>query len=245
MSNKGVFVITQARIKSTRLPSKILLDVLGIPLIVLFIERLMQMKNVDGIIIATTDDEDGRKIESIVKKYHPQVLFFFGSETNVLDRYYQAAKKYSVKHIVRITSDCPLIDPEISDLVIENYFEKKVDYCANNFPPRTYAHGLDTEVFSFASLEISWKNATKADEFEHVTPYIRKNPSLFTHFHLADSTKESFDNRWTLDYLEDFDLINQIYSHLYQKNKFFRTKDILHLLEQFPSLKKLNKIHHI
>lgn len=243
--NRGVFIITQARIKSTRLPSKILLEIMGIPLIVLFIERLLQMKQIDGIIIATTDDSDGRKIESVVKKYYPQVLFFFGSESNVLDRYYQAAKKYSAKHIVRITSDCPLLDPELSDLVIQKYFENKVDYCANNIPPKTYAHGLDTEVFSFASLEKAWKEAKLPAEFEHVTPYIRNNPSIFSHFSVSDSSKSTLNNRWTLDYLEDYKLIEQIYLHLYKKNPKFCTKDILDLLEKIPNLKSINLTHYV
>lgn len=243
--NRGVFVITQARVKSTRLPSKILLEVLGKPLIVLFIERLLQMKQIDGIIIATTDDSDGRKIESTVKKYYPQILFYFGSENNVLDRYYQAAKKYSARHIVRITSDCPLLDPQISDLVIEKYFETSVDYCANNLPPKTYAHGLDTEVFSFAALEKSWNEATQNDEFEHVTPYIRKNPQLFSHFNVFDPKKSSLNNRWTLDYSEDFEFIKEIYLHLYDKNSKFRTSDILDLLKRHPEIKSLNSNRYV
>ena len=142
------------------------------------LSRLSKSKNIDKIILATSIDSANDKLSEKVKTLGYDV--FRGSEKNVLDRYYSAAKQYNPSIIVRITGDCPIIDPVLVDQVIEMYIKNNVDYVSNNHPP-TYPDGLDTEVFSFKSLEVSWQNAKKSQELEHVTPYILNNARFKKH----------------------------------------------------------------
>jgi len=235
----NIVVITQARVGSTRFPGKIMKEILGKKVLIHDLDRIKEMKTINKIVVATTDLEKDDSIINTVKKYNKDIGIYRGSEDDVLDRYYKAAKEFNANVIVRITSDCPLIDPNISDLVVETFLENKCDYCCNNMP-RTYPHGLDTEVFSFEALERAWREARKSYEREHVTPYIRESPDKFKIINVRNNVDLS-NLRWTLDYPEDFEFITEIYKRLSPKKKIFYRQDILDVLNKEPWLIEINK----
>jgi spore coat polysaccharide biosynthesis protein SpsF (cytidylyltransferase family) len=201
------------------------------------IKQLQNCKLVDEIVIATTNLPEDDILAHFVKDMG--ISLFRGSSNDVLDRYYQCAKKFSFSDIVRITSDNPLIDPTIVDLVTSKYLELEFDYVTNSYP-RTFPQGTETEVFSFRILEDVWKNAKKPSEREHVTPYIYNNPDKFKIFNVSYS--ENLSNlRWTVDRENDFSLVENILKKI--KNRPILMKDILELFEQQPNLRKINDDH--
>jgi spore coat polysaccharide biosynthesis protein SpsF len=199
------------------------------------INRLRKCKLLDGIVVATTNDESDSKIIEFCKEN--AINYFAGSENDVLDRYYQAAKNFNAESIVRITADCPVIDPQIVDEVIHDFIENGYDVCglSGGFPD-----GLDVTVFSYETLEDTWKNAKLPSEREHVGPYMSKHPEKFK---LGEYVK--FDDlghhRWTVDEENDLQFIREIYLRLYEPGKIFLTGDILKLLEREPELLKINE----
>jgi spore coat polysaccharide biosynthesis protein SpsF len=233
-----VIAIVQARMGSTRLPGKVLLDLAGKPMLVQDIERIQRVKKIDDIVIATTIKSDDDKIISLCRDYGWN--FFRGSENDVLDRYYQAAREYHAKTIVRITSDCPLIEPTIVDQVIDKFtsVEPNVDYVSNCFPIRTYPRGLDTEVMSFSALERCWKEDTNPLFREHVTEYLLHNVDQFRILEVNNDTDLSH-MRWTVDTPEDFDFVSQVY-HYFGETRF-SWRDILDLLNEHSELQDINK----
>ncbi len=234
-----VVVIVQARTGSTRLPGKVMKKILGKPVLIHDLERIKLMKTIDKIVVATTDLVEDTLIPKTIAKYALHVGIYGGSALDVLDRYYKAATEFKADVIVRITSDCPLIDPKTSDLVVETFFGNDCDYCSNTLP-RTFPHGLDTEVFSFEALEKAWKEADTPYEREHVTPYIRERPRMFKIANVKNDVKLDY-LRWTLDYPEDFEFIKAIYERLYPVKKEFSMKDILEVLDKEPWLTEMNK----
>ncbi|MGG7151263.1 cytidylyltransferase domain-containing protein [Clostridium neonatale] len=234
-----IVCIVQARVGSTRLPGKVLKKICGKTVLEHDIDRLKRIRNIDEIIIATTELERDNRIIEECKKIN--VKYFRGSEQNVLERYYYAAKKNNADIVVRITSDCPLIDPEISSEIIEFYLENKgkYDYISNTID-RTYPRGLDTEVFSFRALKKAFEEANLERDREHVTPYIWDNPEKFRLGQYKNDVDYSY-LRWTLDTNEDFELINKIYKELYKGENNFCLDDIIQLLEMKPELKKINQ----
>lgn len=234
--------IIQARISSTRLLGKILKELpynSGITCLGQVIRRLKKSKRLNDIIIATTKEKEDNEIIDIVKKEN--VKYFRGSKENVLSRYYLAAKENNIDLIVRITSDCPCIDADITDLTIDDHINKMADYTTNSLV-RTYPHGFDVEVFNFNSLEKAYKNATKDYEKEHVTPYINRNPQKFK-INIVKAPKELYapDIRVTLDTEEDYSLLCAVFDYLYPQNKYFNAYDIVNLFNQKPWLKLINK----
>ena len=234
--------IMQARTSSTRLPGKVLKELpyaSGITCLEQVIRRLKKSEKLNDIIVATTKEKEDNEIIIIAKKEN--VKYFRGSKENVLSRYYFAAKENNIDLIVRITSDCPCIDADITDLTIDEHINKMVDYTTNSLL-RTYPHGLDVEVFNFNALEKANKNATKDYEKEHVTPYINRNPQKFK-INIVKATKELYapDIRVTLDTEEDYSLLCAIYDYLYPKNKYFNAYDIVNLFKGKPWLKLINK----
>lgn len=231
---KKVVAIIQARMGSTRLPGKVLKEISGKPLLWHLINRLRKSKSLQDIVIATTTNESDKKIIEFCKKN--AVNYFAGSENDVLDRYYQAGKKFEAYSIARITADCPVIDPQIVDEVINEYTKVGYDVCglSGEFPD-----GLDVEVFSFKALEDTWKNAKLLSEREHVTPYMWNHPEKFR---LGKYVK--FENlghyRWTVDEERDLRFIREIFSRLYKPDEIFLTYDILRLMEREPELLKIN-----
>lgn len=230
-----VLGIIQVRLDSTRLPKKALLDLMGKPMIIQLLNRATKSEMLDEIIIATTTNSSDDEIEQVVKSYGLNV--YRGNVDDVLDRYYKAAKKYDAEIIVRITGDCPLLDPDIVDKAVRFFQENDYDYISNVIKP-TYPDGLDIEVFSFDSLEDAWKNATLKSEREHVTPYIRK-PENFKVGNFENDTDLS-DMRWTVDEQKDIDFVREIYKNLYPKKQLFLMSDILKLLKEKPELMDIN-----
>lgn len=239
---KNVVTVIQARTSSTRLPGKVLLPVCGDMLLARMVERVSLAKRIGKIVVATTSsEEDARIVGWCVRN---QIDVYQGSKSDLLDRHYQVAIKHRADVVVKIPSDCPLIDPNIIDRVIGYYLtnENKFDY-VSNLHPATYPDGNDVEVMSFAALEQAWENATATMELEHTTPYLWENPTKFRIGNLPWETglDYSMSHRWTIDYPEDYEFIKQVYQRLYPINPKFSLTDILQLLENEPTLKKINE----
>ncbi len=233
-----VLAILQARVSSTRLPSKVLKVILGKPMLLLQLERIKQSKKIDKLIIATSMEESDDEIEKLCKQW--QVDCFRGSLDDVLDRYYRASLQYKPEHIVRLTGDCPLADLEIIDEIINFYLTGNYDYVSNTISP-SYPDGLDTEVFSFYALEKAWKEAKLWSEREHVTPYIINNPGLFKLFNVQKKGENLSSMRWTVDTSKDFDFVTRIFETLYKPNEIFYMDDVLRVLKENPHLLGINK----
>jgi glutamate-1-semialdehyde 2,1-aminomutase len=230
-----VLAIIQARMGSTRLPGKVMKAVLGKPLVGHLLERLSLSKKIDRIVVATSVDGSNDVLCDYVKSLGFEV--YRGSENDVLDRYYQAARRYGADTVVRITADCPLIDYLVTDRVIELFEKEKADYASNNLPP-TFPNGLDTEVVSFNALETAHRQAKLEPEREHVTPYVRNTPS-FTKAHLENDADLSAE-RWTVDREEDFILVKDIIEHLYRPDKYFGMSEILAYKRANPEIFRVN-----
>ena len=237
--DNNICVIIQARVGSTRLPGKVMKQISEKTILIHDLERIKRMETIDNIIVATTTLKKDDIIVNTVKEYDEKIGIYRGSSEDLLDRYYKAAKEFKADVIVRISSDAPLIDPKISDLVVKTFLENNCDYCCNNMP-RTYPYGLDTEVFSFESLERAWKEARTPYETEHVTPYIWANPDKFILLNVENNVDLS-NLRWALDYPEDFEFIIEIYKTLYKEGEIFLMQDVLNLLKKEPQLMEINK----
>ncbi len=229
--------IIQARVSSTRLPGKILKKIEGKTILEHVIDRVKAAQNLDDIIVATTVRKEDLEIVKLCASLGISV--FCGSEDDVLDRYYQAARLFKVNHVVRITSDCPLIDFKIIDDVTDLYFKEKVDYVSNTIP-ETFPDGEDVEVFSFKALKTAWKNAKMSSEREHVTPYLKNNPKIFRTVNFKCKIYLA-DKRWTIDEPEDFEFIRIVYENLYPQDLLFGMDKILLFLKKHPEVKRINK----
>lgn len=234
----NIIAIIQARMGSSRLPGKVMKDLYGKSVLAHDIERVKQSKFIDDIIIATTTHKNDDIIEK--EALICGVKCYRGSEDDVLSRYYYAAKEYEADIIIRITSDCPLIDPFILDDVIVFFQENNYDIVTNaGIDPsqRTYPRGLDVEIFSFAKLEEAFEKAKEPYQHEHVTPFIYE-------FGTVGNFKNDIDYsmyRWTLDTDEDWELIQKIYYYLYKGSHNFYFKDILDVICRYPELPKINE----
>ncbi|MBI4843589.1 MAG: glycosyltransferase family protein [Nitrospirae bacterium] len=235
---RNATAVIQARLGSTRLPGKTLMMIEGESLLGHLVHRIKASKYVNDIIIATTtkqaDDEIVRFAEG------NNLKFYRGSEQDVLDRFYKAAIEYKAETIVRVTPDCPMLDPEVMDLVILKFLEGDFDYAANILPP-SYPDGLDTEVFSFKALEKAWKEAGLPSEREHVTQYIIDHPELFRLSNIIKAGEDLSWMRWTVDHQEDLDFAREIFRRLHKPGRIFYMNDILRLLEEEPGLLEMNK----
>lgn len=230
-----IVAIIQARMGSTRLPGKVLMDLGGGTVLARVVGRLRRAAKVNEIVVATThsvaDDAIVQECQCL------NVPSFRGSENDVLDRYYRAARVRAAGVVVRITSDCPVIDPDLIDETIRVFQEQHGDYASNAFP-RTYPRGLDTEVFTMAALEQAWRNAHKPYEREHVTPYFYEHPELFQLVALRGRTDYS-RYRWTLDTAEDLKLLRAMYARFGSLDDFSWGEGI-QLMEREPELAELN-----
>lgn len=232
-----VVAIIQARMSSSRLPGKVMMKIAGMPMLWHIIYRLKRADLIDDVAVATTDRETDAPVVKLVEDSGAGV--YSGSEEDVLDRYYQAAKKFAADVVVRITADCPLIDPRVADRVVRRYLAGDCDYAANTIR-YTYPDGLDVEVFSYAVLEIAWREARWASEREHVTPYIRKKAARFRLASVENEVDLS-SLRWSVDEKEDLEFVRQVYEHLYKKGRVFYMEDVLELLGKYPDLKLINR----
>lgn len=240
MSRKNkVAAIVQARTSSSRLPGKVLKEILGKPMILLELERLQRCKLIDEILLATSIDESDTALAETVKAAGYPV--YQGNLDDVLDRYYQCARQSNPAHVVRITGDCPLIDPQVADAVIEKHLRDKNDYTGNVLGETTFPDGLDTEVIKFSALEQAWKDAKLPSEREHVTQYIIKHPEIFRQGSLLCEIPGLGNERWTVDEPEDFRFISEVYERLYPAKPDFTLKDVLNLLGRYPELRSINQ----
>jgi spore coat polysaccharide biosynthesis protein SpsF len=230
--------IIEARMTSTRLPGKIVLPILGKPMLELLIERLKRAKLLDQIVVATTKNTSDDVVEKLTERVG--VGCFRGSEDDVLDRVLGAAHANEADVIVEITGDCPLIDPAVLDRVIQTYHTKNVDYVSNSLK-RTYPIGMDNKIFSTRVLEKVAKFTQDPSDHEHVSLYIYEHPEIFSLFNVESDLPEKYwDIRLTVDTREDFRLIAAIYELLYPKNPAFDLEDIMDLLERRKDLLELN-----
>ena len=230
--------IVQARMGSSRLPGKVLLSLGGKLVIDCVYDQILKCKNIDEIIIATSIDQNNIPLlaHCTAKGYR----VFVGSEDDVLDRFYQVAKLIRPHNIVRITADCPLIDPKIIDKTICRFIETNVDYCNNLDGGFQFPDGLDIEIFSFQSLERSWLEARKMSEREHVTPYIRNN-NIFSKSYLS-ADKDYSSVRITLDEERDYLVIQNIIKVLREYNMFdFCLDDIMDIWNCYPEIRNQNQ----
>jgi spore coat polysaccharide biosynthesis protein SpsF len=235
--------VVQARLSSTRLPAKVLKYLpYGSDVTVLqqVIRRLKKSAKLNDIIIATTTDQADTKILRFTLDEGAKT--YRGSVDNVLERYYLAAKEYDLDVIVRVTSDCPCIDPEVVDRVIDIHLGTHADYTSNTLT-RTYPHGLDTEVLSFNTLEKAHLEAKQKFEREHVCPYIyRSNPQMFKISEVrAPERLHAPEIRITLDTEEDYSLLCAVFDYLYPKNEFFGVFEVIELFRDKPWLMAINK----
>ena len=231
-----ILAIVQARMGSSRLPGKALKDIQGRSMLARVVRRAQRSSLIDRLIVATTDKEADDAIASECKVLGVSV--FRGSEDDVLDRYYQAAKAFSAEAVVRITSDCPLIDPDVIDRVVRVFLDNRPDYASNTIE-NTYPRGLDVEVFTFSALEKAWRNASRDFERVHVTPYIYLHPELFRKLSVTGEKNLSF-YRWTVDTAEDLALVRAIYEKM-GGDDHFSWRDVLELFEREPCLAELNR----
>lgn len=230
----NVVAIIQARMSSTRLPGKVLMELAGKPVLEHVVSRIEACKTIQKIVVATSIDETDDAIEHWCREC--DVVCYRGSLNDVLDRYYQAAVQNGADAIVRITADCPAIDPTIVDEVVSEYLAGGYEFfgLSGEFPD-----GLDCTVFSFPAIERAWKEAQLPSEREHVGPYIEKHPELFKSGGLRKFVGLSH-HRWTLDEPRDLEFLQAVFERLYQAEPPFLAADVLALLEVEPELLRIN-----
>ena len=229
-----ILAILQARFSSSRLPGKALKPILGKAMLLHQIERIQHSQMIDKLVVATSTNPSDDNIEKMCLNNNIEV--FRGDLDNVLDRFYQCARLYSPKYIVRLTGDCPLTDWKTIDKVVQHCSEGGFDYIKTS---EKFPDGLDVGIMTALALKIAWKNAKMPSEMEHVTQYIGKNPNLFKNGEY-DCNQDLSHHRWTVDEPEDFIFVNSIYKALYQKNPLFLTNDILELFQEQPDLTIIN-----
>jgi glutamate-1-semialdehyde 2,1-aminomutase len=229
-----VVAIVQARMGSTRLPNKVITPISGVPMIELLLSRLSRSRRVDQIVLATSSDPKNRPLVEKVKSLGYE--FFEGSEEDVLNRFATAARLHGADFVVRITGDCPLVDPEIVDACVERLIESGADYCSNTLSP-TYPDGLDVEVFTRAALEAADADATKAFDREHVTPYLR-NAAKFARASVTNADDLS-SMRWTVDETVDLQVAEKVFKH-FSPDIQFGWRDVLALYEKHPEYFSMN-----
>ena len=230
-----VVAIIQARMGSSRLPGKTMAEVENHPMLWHVIQRVKRATLVDRVVVAIPTSMADDAIETMCREIG--VACYRGSEHDVLDRFYHAARAEKAAQVVRITADCPLIDPEVIDRVVRRFQRGDLDY-ASNAMVRSYPDGLDTEIFSFSALERAWHEANKTSEREHVTPYLRSGK--FRTANVENGSASLYQRyRWTVDEAEDLEFIRAVYKAFREKERF-GMKDVLELIEKSPGLEKMN-----
>jgi spore coat polysaccharide biosynthesis protein SpsF len=235
----GTLAIIQARMASSRLPGKVLLDICGKPMLERVLDRVKLARSIDNILVATTTDPSDEVLAEWCHEH--QVDCFRGSMQDVLDRFYQAGVTYSPRYIVRVTADCPVIDPGLIDETVLACQENCVDFAATRLPPpfhRTYPIGLDVEVTTFSALERAWREAKLPAEREHVFPYLYDQPGRFN-LKILNHEPDYGSLRWTVDTADDLELIRRIYEH-FSPLEDFRWQAVLELMESKPELTLIN-----
>ncbi len=228
--------IIQARMSSTRLPGKVLLDLAGQPMLARVVQRARRAHTIDRVIVATTVEPEDEPIVALCRSRGWSVSR--GSRDDVLDRYYQAALADGADRVVRITSDCPVIDPSVIDQVVTQ-LTAGVDYASNINPKRTYPRGLDVEVFNFAALSTAWHEDREPTGREHVTPFLYRHPERFRIALVESDKPEAASHRWSVDTPEDYELLRRICEHFQAVD--FTWLEVLDVLAQHPEWVDLNR----
>jgi len=231
----NIVAIIQARMSSTRLFGKVLLPLAGIPVLAHVVSRIRACQTISKVVVATSTDQTDDAIQAWCDQ--AEVPSFRGSLEDVLDRYYQAARLFQADGVVRITADCPAVDPTIVDEVVAGFLAGGYDYYGlmGEFPD-----GLDCTVFAFPALERAWREAKLPSEREHVGPFLEKHPELFKCGGLKKFTGLAH-HRWTLDELRDYEFLQAIFSRLYSEGAPFLATEVLKLLKREPALMNLNR----
>jgi len=238
--NQKKVAIIQARMGSSRLPGKVMKNIAGKPMLAHVCERIRRSKLINHIVVATTDELADDPIAFFCEENN--IPHFRGKQFDVLDRYYQASLLFKANIIVRITADCPLVDPEMIDDVIQSFINQKVDFAANRLPPpwkRSFPIGLDIEVCSFFALEKAWKEATLEFEREHVMPFLYDHPNRFKTL-LIHHEPDYGNRRWTVDTQQDFDMVEKIIEHFHPINDFSWV-DVLDYVKLNPEIEMINQ----
>lgn len=228
-----ITAIIQARMRSTRLPKKVMLPLGDKTILENVVDRVRQAKTIGQVIVATSIEQDDDIIAKLCEE--KGIQYFRGSHEDVLDRYYQTAKHFKAEHICRITADCPLIDPAVVDEAVKQYQEGGYDYVSNSHPIATYPDGFDTWVFSFVALEKSWQEAKLPSEREHVTSYIWNHPEKFKIFNVKNKVDWS-DYRLTIDENRDYEALKIIVEQV----KDLTMENIVRFLDEHREVKKIN-----
>lgn len=232
-----ILAIIQARMSSTRLPGKVLKPIIGRPMLELQLERLKRVTAIGRLVVATSEQSDDDPIAALCEKQ--SVGIFRGSLSDVLGRYHGALSAFGpADHVVRLTADCPLADPDVIDGCIAQHLASGADYTSNGVE-RTFPRGLDVEVMTAATLERVHREATAPDEREHVTMHIYRNPQTFQLSHYVQDRKLG-SLRWTVDTPEDLEMVRAVYLALYAGKPDFRQADILTLLLAHPEIAVIN-----
>jgi spore coat polysaccharide biosynthesis protein SpsF len=238
-NQKKIAAIIQARMSSSRLPGKVLQDIAGLPMLAHVVNRVRRAKLIDEVVVATTIDPSDDPIEEYCLRN--EIDFYRGSLFDVLDRYYECALEYEADVVVRITADCPVIDPAVVDLTVKEFLERGVDFAANRLPPpwhRTFPIGLDTEVCSMAALERAWLEATEKHEREHVMPFLYVEPGRFK-IYQVDTDPNYGGMRWTVDTPEDLAFIRKVFEAFAGRDDF-SWLEVLKLVQERPELTEIN-----
>ncbi|WP_169577920.1 cytidylyltransferase domain-containing protein [Salisaeta longa] len=236
-TDMNIVAVIQARMGSTRLPGKVLRDIAGRPMIDWVVRRARRISSVDQVVVATSVlDKEKPLIEHLESQ---QIPFIRGSESDVLERYVDAAEAYDADAVVRITSDCPLLMPDVSENVIQTFVETSCDYAANTIE-RTYPRGLDTEVISCSALRRVHSMASDPADREHVTRYIRKHSEDFALCSVTANNNRA-GLRWTVDEEEDLILVRRIYEMLGAKTETASYEDVVRLVETHDGLASINQ----
>jgi spore coat polysaccharide biosynthesis protein SpsF len=231
--------IVQARMGSRRLPGKVLADILGRPMLERVLVRLGRAQTLDEVVVATSKVLEDDPIADLCQRL--AVPCSRGSAEDVLDRFHQAAGEHHAETIVRITADCPLIDPELVDETVRAFRQATpaVDFACNRLPwDRTYPIGTDTEVCSRQALEAAWRDAVRPNQREHVMPYFYENPDRFRILHVRSSDSSLGRMRWTVDEAQDLDFVRQIYGRFDRDD--FTWREVIELLRREPELAQIN-----
>jgi spore coat polysaccharide biosynthesis protein SpsF len=236
-----IVIVVQARMSSSRLPGKVMLPILGETLLFRMIERLKRVKYPVQIVVATSERSDDMAIVNEAIKAN--VAYYQGSLSNLLDRHYQVGRNMGADLVLKIPSDCPLIDPSVIDRVLDYFYEngQRFDF-VSNLHPATYPDGNDVELMTMECLEKAWHEASRPLELEHTTPYIWEHPDKFSIGNVLWETglDYSMSHRFTIDYREDYDFIKRVFEELYPKKPDFDMDDILHLLDKKSEIYDIN-----
>jgi spore coat polysaccharide biosynthesis protein SpsF len=229
----------QARISSTRLARKVMKRILGYPMLWHIFKRIEQACSIDKVVIATSTNAGDEEIVTFARNHG--IDYYRGSEDDIVDRMYQTACKFEATGLVRVTADCPVVDPKVIDEVVGYFVEDTCDYVSNWGPyKRTYPHGLEVEIYSRDCLQRLWQDVKEPLMREWLPFNIHNNPDKF-HMRIVENEVDLSDFRWTVDYEEDFVLVSKIYRELYKENVIFTMEDILRFIRKNPELSKINE----